>query len=139
MGGKKMNEYNEIQKEQELLERAKKETFRDLNGFSEEEDELIRWKHGVKNIQKGKCPICDKETTYYNSFYLEHTLCKDEYHVYSYRYVEGNLEEQIGGVVFRNLNVDSEEERKQYEEVLKHNREGYLRKINAIKSKEKIK
>lgn len=41
-----MNEYNEIQKEQELVEHAERETFRDLNGFSDEEDELINWKYG---------------------------------------------------------------------------------------------
>lgn len=41
-----MNEYNEILKEQEMIERVEKETFRVLNGFSDEEEELIRWKYG---------------------------------------------------------------------------------------------
>lgn len=36
-----MSEYEEIQREQELIERAEKETFQELNGFSEEENEYI--------------------------------------------------------------------------------------------------
>lgn len=49
-----MNEYLEIQKEQELIEQAERDTFRELNGFSDQEDELINWKHG-----KIDCPDCN--------------------------------------------------------------------------------
>lgn len=41
--------YIEIQKEQELIEHAEKETFQALNGFSDEENELIRWMYGHKS------------------------------------------------------------------------------------------
>lgn len=45
-----MNEYYEIQNEQELIERAERETFQELNGFSDEENELISWKF-VENVR----------------------------------------------------------------------------------------
>jgi hypothetical protein len=41
-------EQNEIQKEQHLVERAEKETFQELNGFSVEENEFINQEYGVK-------------------------------------------------------------------------------------------
>jgi len=41
-----MNEYYEIQKEQVLVEQAEKETFQKVNGFSDEENEIIDWKYG---------------------------------------------------------------------------------------------
>lgn len=33
----------EVQREQELIAQAEKETFQELNGFSDEENELISW------------------------------------------------------------------------------------------------
>lgn len=44
-----MNEYYELQKEQEMIERAEKETFQELNEFSEEENEFISWKCDVND------------------------------------------------------------------------------------------
>lgn len=38
----------EEQAEQEKVLKAEIETFRELNGFSDEEDELISWKYGRK-------------------------------------------------------------------------------------------
>ncbi|MGF9978693.1 hypothetical protein [Viridibacillus arvi] len=40
-----MNDYYEIQKEKELIEQTEKETFQELNGFSDEENEYISWKY----------------------------------------------------------------------------------------------
>lgn len=40
-----MNEYLEIQREQEEIKRAEKERFQELNGFSDEENEFISWKY----------------------------------------------------------------------------------------------
>lgn len=35
----------EIQKEQEMVVQAEKETFQVLNGFSDDENELLKWKY----------------------------------------------------------------------------------------------
>lgn len=43
--GIRMNDYYEIQKEKELIEQTEKETFQELNGFSDEENEYISWKY----------------------------------------------------------------------------------------------
>lgn len=38
-------EIYEIQKEQEMIARVERETFQELNGFSNEENEFISWKY----------------------------------------------------------------------------------------------
>lgn len=38
-------EWLEEQAEQEMIERAERETFQELNGFSDEENEYISWKY----------------------------------------------------------------------------------------------
>ena len=40
-------EHYEILEEQRLIEQAEKETFQELNGFSDEENEYISWKYSV--------------------------------------------------------------------------------------------
>lgn len=47
-----MDEKYAIQREQEEIKQAEIETFRELNGFSEEEDETIRWKYGEDILTK---------------------------------------------------------------------------------------
>lgn len=91
----------------------------------------------VKEVVNGdikiKCPICDTEIIKYSISTLEHVeqnaMCRDKHHIYSYEYVDGNLIEQIGGVIFHNLNADSEEDRNLYELVIKLNREGYQKEV----------
>ncbi|MEK3759664.1 hypothetical protein MKZ07_14550 [Paenibacillus sp. FSL P4-0338] len=80
------------------------------------------------------CPICDKEIINYSKINMEHTLteehaiCKDEHHIYSYQKTPQMFVEQIGGVIFRNHQDDSEENIKQYRMVVELNRQGYQKR-----------